>query len=78
MTSELDQRLAVVHADVTERSGIDGIGYAMGAAVGDVDNDGFADLYVTHFGANQLWRNRGDGTFEDATLESGTGDRLEP
>ena len=39
----------------------------MGVAVGDVDNDGWQDLYVTSFGSNVLYRNRGDGTFEDVT-----------
>ncbi len=53
--------------DITGSSGIDARGYGMGVAVGDVDGDGDADLYVTNFGSNQLWMNRGDGTFEDAT-----------
>ena len=56
--------------DVTERAGLKGSGYSMGAAVGDFDNDGFADLYVTALGANTLYRNRGDGTFEDVTRKS--------
>ena len=46
----------------------------MGAAAGDYDNDGRPDLYVTAFGSNRLLRNRGDGTFEDATAASGTDD----
>ena len=59
-------------ADVTERAGIAAHGYGMGVAAGDVDNDGWLDLYVTNFGGgNQLWRNRGDGTFVDATAGSG-------
>ncbi|HEX8163594.1 MAG TPA: CRTAC1 family protein [Pyrinomonadaceae bacterium] len=53
--------------DVTERAGVRGSGYSMGAAAGDFDNDGFVDLYVTALGANTLYRNRGDGTFEDVT-----------
>lgn len=53
--------------DVTERAGLRGSGYSMGAAVGDFDNDGFIDLYVTALGANTLYRNRGDGSFEDVT-----------
>jgi hypothetical protein len=56
--------------DATERAGLKGSGYSMGAAVGDFDNDGFADLYVTALGANTLYRNRGDGTFEDVTRRS--------
>ena len=53
--------------DVTAASGIEGTGYGMGAAVGDVDGDGDPDLYVTNLGSNRLWINRGDGTFEDGT-----------
>ena len=60
--------------DVTERSRLEALGYGMGAAVGDVDNDGDPDLYVTNYGANQLWRNRGDGTFENATAKAGVGE----
>lgn len=58
--------------DVTAESGIRGDGYGMGVTTGDFDGDGWVDLYVTHFGSNQLWRNRGVGddgkvTFEDVT-----------
>src|SRR5919202_2782486 len=53
--------------DVTERAGIRGDGYSMGAAAGDFDGDGFVDLYVTSYGGAALYRNRGDGTFEDVT-----------
>ena len=61
--------------DVTETSGIDARGYGIGAAAGDYDNDGLVDLYVTNFGPNELWRNLGDGTFENATAAAGVGDR---
>jgi hypothetical protein len=54
-------------ADVTEKAGVRGKGYAMGVATGDYDNDGFVDLYVTGVNHNQLFRNNGDGTFSDAT-----------
>jgi hypothetical protein len=60
--------------DVTETAGVSGaghVGYGMGVATGDFDNDGFVDLYATHFGPNVLYRNRGDGTFEDVTAKAG-------
>ncbi len=60
--------------DVTAASGIEARGYGMGVATGDVDNDGWTDLYVTNFGANQLWRNNGDGTFTDVTAAAGVDD----
>ncbi|MET0646780.1 MAG: CRTAC1 family protein [Pyrinomonadaceae bacterium] len=54
--------------DVTERAGLRGEGYSMGAAAGDFDGDGRADIYVAGFGgAGRLYRNRGDATFEDVT-----------
>jgi hypothetical protein len=58
---------ALHFTDATARSGIATRGYGQGVAAGDYDNDGFADLYVTSFGPNQLLRNRGDGTFQDVT-----------
>jgi hypothetical protein len=60
--------------DVTEEARLTVRGYGMGAAVGDIDNDGDADLYVTHVGSNVLYRNEGDGTFTDVTQASGTDD----
>ncbi|MCI0628801.1 MAG: VCBS repeat-containing protein [Acidobacteria bacterium] len=57
--------------DVSEQSGIQGRGYGMGAAVGDYDNDGFPDLYVTNFGKNILYHNNGDGRFSDVTDSAG-------
>ncbi|MET0625286.1 MAG: CRTAC1 family protein [Pyrinomonadaceae bacterium] len=57
--------------DVTERAGLRGEGYSMGAAAGDFDGDGRTDLYVAALaGAGRLYRNRGDGTFEDVTRKS--------
>ncbi len=60
--------------DVTAASGIRALGYGMGAAAGDANNDGWVDLYVTNWGANQLWINNGDGTFRDATAQCGCDD----
>ena len=60
--------------DVTDRSGITASGYGMGAATGDIDNDGWIDLYVTTLGSNQLFRNKGDGTFADITTASAADD----
>jgi enediyne biosynthesis protein E4 len=57
--------------DVTEQAGLVWRGYGMGAAVGDYNNDGHPDLYITAFGDDALYRNNGDGTFTDVTAESG-------
>jgi hypothetical protein len=59
--------------DVTEKAGLTGAGYGMGVAVGDYDNDGFEDLYVTAYGGNKLYHNNGDGTFTDVTDQAGVG-----
>ena len=60
--------------DVTEKSGIIADGYGMGVAVGDINNDGRPDLYLTNLGHNQMYLNRGDGTFVDVTKKTGTDD----
>jgi hypothetical protein len=57
--------------DVTEKAGLQGAGYGMGVAVGDYDNDGYEDLYVTAYGGNKLYHNNGDGTFTDVTDKAG-------
>jgi enediyne biosynthesis protein E4 len=59
--------------DVTEKAGLQGVGYGMGVAVGDYDNDGFEDLYVTAYGGNKLYHNNGNGTFTDVTQKAGVG-----
>ncbi|MFB3902821.1 MAG: CRTAC1 family protein [Acidobacteriota bacterium] len=60
--------------DVSRKAGVDDAGYGMGVAVGDYDNDGDLDLYVTNFGSNVMYRNEGNGTFTDVTRETGTDD----
>jgi hypothetical protein len=57
--------------DVTEKANLQGAGYGMGVTVGDYDNDGFEDLYVTAYGGNKLYHNNGDGTFTDVTEKAG-------
>ena len=57
--------------DVTEKSGLRGAGFSMGAAAADYDNDGHPDLFVAGVARNFLFRNRGDGTFEDVTARAG-------
>ncbi len=59
--------------DLTEKAGLAGVGYDMGVAVGDYDNDGYQDLYVTGYGGNHLYHNEGNGKFTDVTGPSGTG-----
>src|SRR6266704_2513178 len=57
--------------DVTVKAGLQGRGYGMGVAVGDYDNDGYEDLYVTAYGGNKLYHNNGNGTFTDITEKAG-------
>lgn len=57
-------------SDVTQRAGLDLELYGMGVAVGDFDNDGFPDLFITAVGQSHLFRNRGNGTFVDITQAS--------
>ena len=60
--------------DVTKEAGLSNAGdsnYGIGVAVGDYDNDGFPDLYVTNYGKNTLYHNNGDGTFTDVTAKAG-------
>jgi hypothetical protein len=57
--------------DVTAKAGLVRSGWGQGVCVGDYNNDGFLDLFVTYYGKNVLYRNNGDGTFTDVTRESG-------
>jgi hypothetical protein len=57
--------------DVTKKAGLERTGWASAVAVGDYNNDGFDDLFVTYWGDNVLYRNNGDGTFTDVTKEAG-------
>jgi enediyne biosynthesis protein E4 len=67
------QKVDGTFEDVTEKAGLQGTGYGMGAAIGDYDNDGNEDLFVTAYGGNKLYRNNGDGTFTDVTAKAGVG-----
>src|SRR5262249_17749789 len=57
--------------DVSAGSGLDIGGYGMGVAIGDVNNDGWPDVLVTHYGGVRLFLNNGNGTFTDVTKEAG-------
>ena len=70
-----DGTLVLRFTDVTVQAGLAGAkGYGMGVAVGDYDNDGYPDLYVTNFGPNVLYHNNRDGTFTDVTKHAGVDD----
>ncbi len=75
LRNELIPKGQLSFTDTTEASGIEGSSYSMGVAVGDVDQDGDDDLYVTVFGgADRLWLAVGNGTFVDGTVAAGLGD----
>ena len=64
--------------DVTEKAGLRASGWGQGVCVGDYDNDGLDDFYVTYYGKNRLYHNRGNGTFEEVAAAAGvagTGNR---
>jgi hypothetical protein len=57
--------------DVTRKAGLQRSGWACGVTIGDYNNDGFDDIFVTYYGENVLYRNNGDGTFTDVTRQAG-------
>ena len=57
--------------DVTAKAGLLDTGWAQGVCVGDYNNDGFEDLFLTYYGQNRLYRNNGDGTFTNVTAKAG-------
>ena len=65
------QKVDGTFEDVTEKAGLQGIGYSLGVAVADYDNDGFEDLLVTGYGGSHLYHNNGNGTFTDVTAAAG-------
>lgn len=72
--NELIPSGALRFTDVSKQAGVDRVAYGMGVTVGDIDNDGFLDLYVTNFGPNTLFRNQGNGTFADITAAANADD----
>lgn len=57
--------------DVTEKAGLLDAGWGVGVCVGDYNNDGYEDLFITYYGQNKLYRNNGDGTFTEVTAKAG-------
>lgn len=70
-TNRLYRNDGDIFADVTLEASVGDTGYGLGCCVGDYNNDGFTDLYVTNYGANVLYRNNGDGTFTDVANVAG-------
>ncbi len=62
-------------ADVTIKAGVGDLGYGVGCAAADIDNDGYPEIYVANYGMNRLFYNNGDGTFTDITEIAGVGDK---
>jgi hypothetical protein len=67
-----------VFTDVTKEAGLTGTGYDMGVAIGDYDNDGFPDLFVTGVRGHSLFHNNGDGTFTNVTAKAGLDRCIDP
>jgi hypothetical protein len=60
--------------EVGEKAGVSDVGWGMGVAIGDYNNDGFDDIYVTCLGPDHLFKNNGNGTFTDVTVKAGVSD----
>jgi hypothetical protein len=69
--SRLVRNIGGKFEDVTSEAGVGHVGFGQGCTVGDFDNDGFDDFYVTTYGTNALYINHGDGTFENLTESAG-------
>jgi len=65
-----------IFTDVTVESGLGDKGYGMGVAVGDIDNDGYVDVYIANYGMDALYHNNGDGTFTDISENAGISNPL--
>jgi hypothetical protein len=76
LTIDSTGKRTIHFVDVTDKSGLKVTDYGMGVAVGDFNNDGWVDLYITNYGPNRMLFNNGDGTFRDVTAKTGTGDKL--
>src|SRR6266496_3880126 len=71
-TSHLYRNLGNLHfEDLTEKAGLGKVGWGQGVCVGDYDNDGYEDMFVTYFGHSVLYHNEGNGTFKDVTEAAG-------
>ncbi len=64
-----------IFTNVTESAGVGDTGFGMCALFGDINNDGWLDLFVGNYGANALYKNNGDGTFTNITQQAGVGDK---
>jgi hypothetical protein len=73
-SDQLFRNRSGVFQNITALAGLRNVDYSMGTAVGDYDNDGFQDLYVSSYGPNHLYRNNGDGTWSEVTSQPALND----